>query len=635
MLAVAVLILLCLACAVWAVSLVLRALRRWWRGRRFLGAAERIGPCSSWRWLAVCFVAAVGLTWWAGHEAIGLMEGFGMLAGIEPSQRIEPWATDERPDLDNVLWLIGVILIGAAPICGWLIVLSWKRKWSGLCLSCGYSLAGLRAGICPECGAVPDDGKGLVNRRRFACAVAGALVVVGIACEVLWLGLPRRGMMRFVPTTVVIPLRHVLTEEFIPRLKNARWQQIRRVRWMWGWQRVWAADAAAEDLREAETVADAAGAAWWLEELNLSVSGIPPEARHAERTRLLRMGFDRYMNGTTQEQEDAMFLIRRLTYPMDDFSPWFDDGVETARRMIRSGISGHVHAGAQFLRRCARDPRALATLEELLNDQNLAVQPPVALGVNPDHFRRIVLREVLKWPGERDLLRLTGFEDGPSGLGETEEARAIRDRLFETQYVRGNSLMRESYVIEASSTWRGAPWRLWLLVPKMTDSELKVLSKNGWIWERWQLRASEAEFEEVSRFRKEAESAVGGEYIRRFGGKAAIEELNSFDWGFLGEEKFETERELFLDAAWDAFVSGTGPRFSAANALIPVVPFIEGDLTPWIRNVKQLWKQAGYSLDSYSGPRKLLTELRIHQAIRFGFLQPAGMGQGETAEEYP
>ena len=43
--------------------------------------------------------------------------------------------------------------------CWWLIwtPVSSRRLKAGLCAGCGYSLAGLGGGVCPECGAGADD----------------------------------------------------------------------------------------------------------------------------------------------------------------------------------------------------------------------------------------------------------------------------------------------------------------------------------------------------------------------------------------------------------------------------------------------------------------------------------------------
>ena len=68
------------------------------------------------------------------------------------------WSSRARALPLRPIW-VGLGADVAVYACAWVVPLGvigaarrWRRERLGMCGACGYSMAGLRGGVCPECG---------------------------------------------------------------------------------------------------------------------------------------------------------------------------------------------------------------------------------------------------------------------------------------------------------------------------------------------------------------------------------------------------------------------------------------------------------------------------------------------------
>lgn len=490
MLAVTVLMLLCFVIVSWGGSLVVR-------GAAALSerAAARV-PFLRARVYSLIPArrALVGVVGGALAVPVGLWVGwFGLKVWAELS-RFGGFDLFQGGDAPHPLRLVGWGLLVLVPACVWVALVFDPAKGRKRCGECWYSLEGIGVpATCPECGTVAATERAMLRTRRSTIPLYFAAVIVLLA-----VGLDRGGVamksgwMAAVPTTVMIPLRNLLPDSMIRGTGGWGYQEgslLSRGDRMWGWQQRWLLSAARSDVNSAKSVTDVNRAV-----LLLSSVGSGVDAGHqvtaadeanakAMRARLLRMGFDAYAKGnaggSAAEKSAALNMMMQLFYQPGDDSPLLDEYLDEAEVMLRSGTQMESWVGAMFLRACASDPRALALVEEVLEDPALTQVPtglPLSNGTlfSGRSGREMILQVAVGWPFAEQV----GTGMGWSSLGrstiELPERVAFQDRLFRSQFENGNATMRRQYLAFAGRSVMGNMERLLDALPRMNDGELEV-----------------------------------------------------------------------------------------------------------------------------------------------------------------
>src|SRR5262245_50847387 len=108
----------------------------------------------AWFW---CYEFQGATTGWRKPGWTVLRDGMAEACGLSVVRGRLDWrcAKVERGTWGKGWWvdlpLWPAALIGSGASC--LVILGYRRRREGCCARCGYDLAGVRGGLCPECGS--------------------------------------------------------------------------------------------------------------------------------------------------------------------------------------------------------------------------------------------------------------------------------------------------------------------------------------------------------------------------------------------------------------------------------------------------------------------------------------------------
>ena len=448
---------------------------------------------------------------------------------------------------------------------------------------------------CPECGTVAATERAMLRTRRSTIPLYFAAVIVLLA-----VGLDRGGVamksgwMAAVPTTVMIPLRNLLPDSMIRGTGGWGYQEgslLSRGDRMWRWQRDWLLSGARGDVNSAKSVVEVNRAVLLLSSIDGGKGGMSAreamESR-AMRDRLLKMGFEAYARGnaggSAAEKSAALNMMMQLFYQSSDDSALLDEYLDEAEVMLRSGSQMEGWVGAKFLRGCAKDPRALALVEKVLEDPALTQVPtglPVTTGTmfTGRSGREMILQVAVDWPFGAEVE--TGMEWGSieRDANQLTERVAYQDRLYRSQFESGNTTMRLQYLAFTGRSATGKTGRLLDAVPRMSDAEIEaflpaVISQNYY----YPPEPGEGEHADAAALKKRVREEAWRVYVERPAVRPKLGEMfGTYGRDLAGDVGLLKSSPQVLVAVREELTSGESARVEPAARVIAMLFFVMDD----------------------------------------------------------
>jgi hypothetical protein len=543
--------------------------------------------------------ALVGVVGGALAVPVGLWVGwFGLKVWAELSQ-FGGFDLFQGGDTPHPLRLVGWGLLVLVPACVWVALVFDPAKGRKRCGACWYSLEGIGVpATCPECGTVAATERAMLRTRRSTIPLYFAAVIVLLAVGFDRGGVAMKsGWMTAVPTTVMIPLRNLLPDSMIRGTGGWGYQEgslLSRGDRMWEWQKRWLLSGARGDVNSAKSVTEVNRAVLLISSIGSGFDGGSQgtaqdvASAKAMRERLLKMGFEAYAKGnaggSAAEKSAALNMMMQLFYQASDDSALLDEYLDEAEVMLRSGSQMESWVGAMFLRACARDPRALALVEKVLEDPALTQVPagmPLSNGTlfSGRSGREMILQVAVTWPFAEQVGTAMGWGSIDQAAIGLPERVAYQDRLYRSQFENGNATMRRQYLGLAGRSVTGKTERLLDAIPQMTDGEVEVfltaaISQNYY----YAPEPNEDDQPEVVALRKRVREAAWRAYVERPTVRGKLgEAISTYGRNLAVDVGLLKSSPEVLDAVRQELTSGDSARVEPAAKVIAMLFFVMDD----------------------------------------------------------